>query len=87
MNGSDDDEVGLVSAAPTDALLSALVALLADAREADEERTRRRKTEVLLADAGLKPPQIAGLLGKKTGAVRMSIARARKAASPGAEKD
>ena len=60
-------------------LLAALVALLADAREsrlADEPDAR--KTEILLADAGLNPSAIAPLLGKNPEAVRKAISRARQ---------
>ena len=61
----------------TDALLRALVALAVDQREATLDGDRR-KTEVLLADAGLTPRQIAALVDKNEGAVAKAISRARK---------
>jgi DNA-directed RNA polymerase specialized sigma24 family protein len=72
----------------TETLLRALVALAVDQREADFQKdSGRRKTEILLSDAGLGPRQIATLVGKKEGAVAKAILRARKsgAAKPGAE--
>lgn len=74
----------------TEALLRALVALAVDQREADLQKdSGRRKTEILLSDAGLGPSQIATLVGKKDGAVAKAIPRARKsgAAKPGAGGD
>jgi len=72
---------GGVSPAGQNTLLTALIALLADQREADTERTAKRKTEVLLADAGLRPAQIGPILGKKPNTVRVAITRARQAAA------
>lgn len=69
------------------ALLAALVALLADQREHDPLRTSARKTEVLLADVGLHPTQIGPMLGKKPDTVRMAIRRARQAAAKPGNKD
>lgn len=60
-------------------LLSAIVALLVDAR-AGTERETQLKSEVLLAEAGLSPAEIAQLTGKQANAVRMTLSRARKGA-------
>lgn len=79
MPDSNDELIETTPTLGRDALLAALVALLADAREADAERVARRKTEVLLADVGLKSSQIGAILGKKPDTVRVAIARARKA--------
>lgn len=59
------------------AALLALVALQVEQREMDSARTSARKTELLLADAGLTYAQIAMLLNKNVAAVRMAITRAR----------
>jgi DNA-directed RNA polymerase specialized sigma24 family protein len=82
---SDYLEAGAAPASQN-ALLSALVALLADQREADAERTTKRKTEVLLADAGLRPAQIGPILGKRPDTVRVAITRARQAATKDVRK-
>jgi DNA-directed RNA polymerase specialized sigma24 family protein len=62
----------------SEAVMTGILALLVDDRErritGDKDA---RKTEVLLADAGLPAPEIASLMGKNTGAVRMAIQRAR----------
>lgn len=60
-----------------------VVALLAAMREegATQKDANWRKTEVVLADVGLTPGQIAALLGKKPNSVSKTIARARKGAS------
>lgn len=68
-------------AASQQALTIALIALLADEREGDPQRTSRRKTEVLLSDAGLSPAQIGPILGKRPDTVRVAIARARQEGS------
>jgi DNA-directed RNA polymerase specialized sigma24 family protein len=63
---------------PPESTMAGLLALLVDEREA---RTRddkeARKTEVLLADAGLSVDDIATVMGKNPGAVRKSIQRGR----------
>lgn len=74
---TDTDPEVVPGRASGDPYLAALVALLADQREHDKERVMHRKTELLLADAGLTPSQIASLLGKKTDAVRKAVSRAR----------
>ena len=61
-----------------DRKLSAVLALLVDEREAVEGAAERKKSELLLADVGLKSPEIASITGKKTGAVQKAIVRARK---------
>ena len=56
----------------------AILRLLADerdARVADQPGTRR--TEVLLAEAGMTAPQIAALMDKSPGAVRMAVSRSK----------
>lgn len=58
-------------------LMTAVVALLVDART-DTDREERVKSEVLLAFAGLTAPEIAQLMGKQPSAVRMTLSRARK---------
>lgn len=63
-------------------LLRALVALQIDAREAALEPDRRR-TEVILSDAGLSNVEIGKLTGRSADAVRMAISRARKAEKRG----
>lgn len=64
----------------THVLLRALVALAVDEREAVlEKASGRRKTELLLSNAGLNARQIAALLDKKEGAVAKAVLRARKA--------
>lgn len=66
----------------TDDLLRAILTVLIDEREQrGAERPGQRRTELILADAGLPPATIAQLLGKNSDAVRMAIARARKSAS------
>ena len=70
-----DEQIALLR--QIDCKLSAVVALLVDEREA-AEGVDRKKSELLLADAGLKAAQIASITGKKTGAVRHAIVRARK---------
>ena len=68
-------EVGIVGL--QEKLLTAIVALLVDAR-ADTDREAQLKSEVLLAGAGLSAAEIAPLVGKQTSAVRMTLSRARK---------
>lgn len=60
-------------------LLKALIALLADERESRvQDDSSSRKTEILLADAGLSSSLIAQLIGKQPDAVRKAISRARQ---------
>lgn len=87
MANDDEDYVETAAPASQQALLAALVALLADEREHDPVRTSARKTEVLLADAGLHHTQIGPMLGKKPDTVRMAIRRARQAAAQPAKKE
>jgi DNA-directed RNA polymerase specialized sigma24 family protein len=58
--------------------MAGILAMLVDERE---ERLREnkgaRKTELLLADAGLSIEDIAAVMGKKYDAVRMTISRSR----------
>jgi hypothetical protein len=62
-----------------EATMAGVLALLVDEREARVgEKYQARKTEVLLADAGLAYGEIAVLLGKDYHAVRMAITRARR---------
>lgn len=75
---TDEPDARSATVVGQDALLLALIALLADQREADPNRTGRRKTEVVLADAGLTPAQIGPILGKRPDTVRVSITRARQ---------
>jgi DNA-directed RNA polymerase specialized sigma24 family protein len=64
--------------APEEAL-AGILALMVDAREASlTESSNPAKTEVLLANAGLSVNDIVKLTGKKEGAVRKTIERARK---------
>ena len=62
----------------SEAALAGLLALLVDERE---ERVKgdkdARKTEILLADAGLSIEDIAAVMGKNYDAVRVAINRAR----------
>lgn len=60
-------------------LLRAIVALMIDAREARLGQDQETRTEVLLANAGLPVSEIASLMGKQSGAVRMAISRAKRA--------
>jgi DNA-directed RNA polymerase specialized sigma24 family protein len=63
---------------PAATALAGILALLAEEREvrvADDKLAK--KTEVVLADAGLSNEEIAAVTGKKPGAVRMAIRRAR----------
>jgi DNA-directed RNA polymerase specialized sigma24 family protein len=64
----------------TDTLLKAILALMVDEREARPASDRERRTEVLLASAGLGASEIAELTGKQPGAVRMALSRARRTA-------
>ena len=64
--------------ATAEQLLTAILAVLLDEREQRiKDQPVARKTETLLADAGLPIAVVAALLGKQTAAVRMAVARAR----------
>jgi DNA-directed RNA polymerase specialized sigma24 family protein len=59
-------------------LLKALLALAVDEREQRAKLDPTlQATELLLNQAGLESPEIAGLMGKQPGAVRMTLSRAR----------
>lgn len=69
----------MAEASGTDDLLRAIVALLADERDRrTQDDASARKTEVLLADAGLSSQLIAQLIGKQPDAVRKAISRAKQ---------
>jgi DNA-directed RNA polymerase specialized sigma24 family protein len=59
--------------------MTGVLALLIAQREEQlgAEGAEERKTEVILASAGLQPNEIAPLVGKKYGAVAKTIQRAR----------
>ena len=61
---------------PDTPLLRAILALLVEQHEA---RGEGRRTEILLADAGLGARDIAAITGKQPAAVRMALSRARRA--------
>lgn len=65
-------------AEPVERLLRAMLALMIDEREMRPQEGSRR-TEVVLAEAGLGAAEIAELTGKPAGSVRMTLSRARKA--------
>jgi DNA-directed RNA polymerase specialized sigma24 family protein len=69
---ANDDSIDLETA------LVGVLALLIAQREEAGDTTPKRRTELVLADAGFSPSQIARLVGKRPDAVRMAIARARK---------
>jgi hypothetical protein len=78
---------GMVAAEQTDTatarLLRALLALAVDDRERRvASEPQARKTEVLLDGAGLDSAEIAMLVGKQPGSVRMTLSRARRTPSP-----
>lgn len=65
-----------------DAVMVGVLALLAADRDdrlalGDRQAPEPRKTEVVLADAGLTAAQIGQLLGKKANSVTKTISRAR----------
>lgn len=63
---------------PQEAALAGILALLIDAREARiEDEKDPEKIEVLLSRAGLSNDDIAAVTGKRSDAVRMTIARAK----------
>ena len=56
-----------------------LAVLVAEREEHLQDSTEPRKTEAILAAAGLQAAQIGSLAGKKTDAVRKTIQRSREA--------
>jgi DNA-directed RNA polymerase specialized sigma24 family protein len=60
-----------------EALAGVLALLVAEREDRNSDDGEKRKTEVVLATAGLTAGQIAGLMGKKVGAVRKAIQRGR----------
>lgn len=62
----------------TEVLLKSILALMIDQRETRPGPDPARRTELLLADAGLAPSEIAELTGKQASAVRMTLSRARR---------
>jgi hypothetical protein len=68
----------------TNDLLKAILAVLLDEREAKAaERPGQSRPEILLAGVGMGHQVIAQLLGKNPDAVRMMLARAKKAPNTG----
>lgn len=68
---------------PLEQAMSGILALLAAEREErinpnKDPAKEPRKTEVILADSGMSPAQIATVLGKKGKLVSQTIIRARK---------
>lgn len=71
-NRTEQDGIGL------EGVMRAIVTLLADEREARIANEKdARKTEVLLAEAGLSIGEIATLLGKKYDTVKTTLLRAK----------
>jgi DNA-directed RNA polymerase specialized sigma24 family protein len=60
-----------------EASLSGLLAI-AIARLEHDEVALPKKVELMLADAGLTPDEIASVTGKSSGAIKKAIERARK---------
>jgi len=60
-----------------DAALAGILALLAADREEKINDLPVRRTELVLADAGLSTAEIGSVLGKKSGTVAKAISRAR----------
>jgi DNA-directed RNA polymerase specialized sigma24 family protein len=75
-NTTEQAQVGL------DGVMRAVLALLADEREARIANDKdARKTEVLFANAGLSITETATLLGKKYETVKKTLQAARKKAT------
>lgn len=77
---------------PLEQAMSGILALLAAEREErvnpDKDPNKEpRKTEVILADSGMSPAQIAVVLGKKGKLVSQTIIRARKKEQKGNTND
>lgn len=72
---------------PLEQAMAGVLAMLAAERDDNANPSRRsedrRKTEVILADAGLAPAQIGQILGKKANSVAKTIERARKRVNGG----
>ncbi len=65
-------------------VLMAILAMLVDEREAKmESDPARRRTELVLAGAGLSAATIAALLNKRVGTVEMAIYRDKKKSQNG----
>jgi hypothetical protein len=62
----------------TDQILLGILALLAADRDERVEGSKPRRTELILADAGFGPREIAQLLSKEHEAVRSTVRRASK---------
>lgn len=60
-----------------EAALAGILALLAADREDKISDLPARRTELVLADAGLSAAEIGSVLGKKSGTVARTISRAR----------
>jgi DNA-directed RNA polymerase specialized sigma24 family protein len=72
-SGTDDSVAGERE------ILMAILALMVDDREAQlVAMPGRRRTELVLADAGIQAPAIATLLNKQVATVRMALYRAGK---------
>jgi DNA-directed RNA polymerase specialized sigma24 family protein len=69
----------MAASEPMEILLKAILAIMVDERESRPPEQRKRRTELVLADAGLGPAEIAELTGKQPAAVRMALSRARRA--------
>lgn len=67
---------------PQEKVLAGVLAILVAEREerlnGADEKNKPAKTELLLANAGLSPNEIAQLMGKNLDAVRKAIQRGRK---------
>jgi DNA-binding CsgD family transcriptional regulator len=75
-NAGKDDIIGL-----QEGLAGILALLVAQREERSDETLRERRTEVLLANAGLTNAQISRILGKKADTVRKAIERSRNVAA------
>jgi DNA-directed RNA polymerase specialized sigma24 family protein len=63
---------------PLESAMAGVLALLVDEREErSKDNKEARKTELILAEAGLSPDDIAAVMDKNLGAVRKAIQRGR----------
>jgi DNA-directed RNA polymerase specialized sigma24 family protein len=63
---------------PPESAMAGVLALLVDERdERAKDNKEARKTELILAEAGLSPDDIATVMDKNVGAVRKTIQRGR----------